>query len=78
MKFKTNFTDRIYNLNPSICFYDKDNVLVDSSHRARLDEHGNLILIIGEKTKLKIKYFRIFYCQILPDSNKTIKMETLL
>ena len=57
MKFKTNFTDRIYNLNPSICFYDKDNVLVDSSHRARLDEHGNFDLDYWRENKTKDKIF---------------------
>mgnify|MGYP003307061092 CR=1 FL=1 len=44
MKFKTNFCERYFNLNPSVCFYDKDNVLVDSSHRARLDENGDFDL----------------------------------
>ena len=64
MKFKTNFCERIYNLNPTICFYDKDNVLVDSSHRARLDEHGDFDLDYWRENKTKDK---IFSDILLPD-----------
>tara|TARA_Y100000592_G_scaffold23952_1_gene37381 strand:+ start:165 stop:677 length:513 start_codon:yes stop_codon:yes gene_type:complete len=45
MKFKTQFIPRIINfVNPKICIYDLDGTIIDSSHRAKHDEHGNLDL----------------------------------
>lgn len=38
MKFKTNFCDRFFKLNPKIRIYDLDGTIIDSSHRAKYDD----------------------------------------
>ena len=41
---KTKQCVRFYNLTPSICIYDLDGTVIDSSHRATHDEQGNIDL----------------------------------
>ena len=41
---KTKQCERFYNLSPSICIYDLDGTVIDSSHRATHDEKGNIDL----------------------------------
>jgi len=41
---KTKQCERFYNLSPSICIYDLDGTVIDSSHRATHDEQGNIDL----------------------------------
>ena len=36
--------DRFFNLSPTICIYDLDGTIIDSSHRATHDEQGNIDL----------------------------------
>tara|TARA_R110002096_G_scaffold253649_1_gene446590 strand:+ start:729 stop:875 length:147 start_codon:yes stop_codon:yes gene_type:complete len=33
---KTKMVDRFYNLSPTICIYDLDGTVIDSSHRATM------------------------------------------
>ena len=44
MKFKTNFINRFFNINPKICIYDLDGTIINSSHRSKFDENGILDL----------------------------------
>ena len=50
---KTRMCDRFYNLSPTICIYDLDGTVIDSSHRATHDENGNIDLTdwIAKSTK---------------------------
>ena len=41
---KTKMVDRFFNLSPTICIYDLDGTIIDSSHRATHDEEGNIDL----------------------------------
>ena len=41
---KTKQCERFYNLSPTICIYDLDGTIIDSSHRATHDEQGNIDL----------------------------------
>ena len=63
MKFKTNFINRFFNINPKICIYDLDGTIINSSHRAKYDEQGNLDL---DHWKLNSTKENIFKDDLLP------------
>ncbi len=59
MKFKTNFIARVINWsNPRICIYDLDGTIIDSSHRSKHDENGNLDLQHWKLNNTKENIFR--------------------
>ena len=59
---KTKMVDRFYNLSPTICIYDLDGTVIDSSHRATHDEKGNIDLSdwIAKSTKDLIFQYKIY------------------
>ena len=64
MKLKTHFIPRILNfVNPKICIYDLDGTIINSSHRAKYDEQGNLDL---DHWKLNNTKENIFKDDLLP------------
>ena len=64
MKLKTHFIPRILNfVNPKICIYDLDGTIINSSHRAKYDEQGNLDL---DHWKLNSTKENIFKDDLLP------------
>ena len=54
MKFKTNFINRFFNINPKICIYDLDGTIINSSHRSKFDEN-DILLCLGEAEARKRK-----------------------
>lgn len=58
MKHKTNFCDRLFNLNPKIRIYDLDGTIIDSSHRAKHDENGKLDLEHWKANNTKENIFK--------------------
>ena len=60
---KTKMCNRFYNLTPKICIYDLDGTIIDSSHRATHDEHGNIDL---DDWKAKSTKDFIFQDKLLP------------
>jgi len=63
MKHKTNFVDRFFNINPKIRIYDLDGTIIDSSHRAKMDQNGKLDL---EHWKANNTKENIFNDDLLP------------
>jgi len=60
---KTKQCERFYNLSPTICIYDLDGTIIDSSHRATHDENGNIDL---ENWKAKSTKDFIFQDSLMP------------
>ena len=60
---KTKQCERFYNLSPTICIYDLDGTVIDSSHRATHDEKGNIDL---ENWKAKSTKDFIFQDSLMP------------
>jgi len=60
---KTKMCDRFYNLSPTICIYDLDGTVIDSSHRATHDEKGNIDL---DNWKAKSTKDFIFQDSLMP------------
>ena len=58
MKFKTNFINRFFNINPKICIYDLDGTIIDSSHRAKYSDDGILDLEHSKENSTKENIFR--------------------
>ena len=58
MKQKTEFCPRLWNMNPKIMIYDLDGTIIDSSHRARHDENGNLDLEHWKANNTKENIFK--------------------
>jgi hypothetical protein len=58
INFKTNFVERFYNLNQEIKIYDLDGTIIDSSHRIRFDENGNLDLEHWKRNSTKEQIFQ--------------------
>ena len=60
---KTKQCERFYNLSPTICIYDLDGTVIDSSHRATHDEQGNIDL---DNWKAKSTKDFIFQDSLMP------------
>ena len=67
---KTKMCDRFYNLSPKICIYDLDGTVIDSSHRATHDEHGNIDLA---NWKAKSTKDFIFQDSLMPLYSQLVK-----
>jgi len=63
MKTKTKFVDRLFNPFPKIRIYDLDGTIIDSSHRAKMDQNGKLDL---EHWKANNTKENIFNDDLLP------------
>ena len=68
---KTKMVGRFFNLSPTICIYDLDGTIIDSSHRATHDENGNIDLAnwVENSTKDLINQDRLMplYTQLVND-----------
>lgn len=68
---KTNFTPRLWKINPSIQIYDLDGTIIDSSHRARHDKNGKLDLEYWIENNTKENIFKDdllpMYAQLVRD-----------
>ena len=68
---KTRMCDRLENLSPTICIYDLDGTIIDSSHRATHDENGMIDLEnwIANSTKELIYQDQLMplYAQLVAD-----------
>ena len=58
MKFKTNFINRFFNINPKICIYDLDGTIINSSHRSKFDENDILDLEHWKANNTKENIFK--------------------
>ena len=68
---KTKQCERFYNLSPTICIYDLDGTVIDSSHRATHDKQGNIDLTNWKAKSTKDFIFQDslmpLYCQLQKD-----------
>ena len=78
MKFKTNFINRFFNINPKICIYDLDGTIINSSHRSKFDENDILDLEHWKANNTKKTFLKMIYFLCIGNFEQTMRMETLL